>query len=92
MSLPYHDRVQHTSIDGMHTIRDVVVNILDVMRSKKNFRVAKLELSQSSQRIADKRFQDLTIPKWVDLTDQSRIISNPKAMKTHDWKQVYKIA
>lgn len=88
MRLPNHNRVEQTFVDGMHTVKDVVCNIMDVVLHRKNYRIHCLELSVEALRTADARFLKLEIPKWIDLSKQSRIISHPKSMKTHDWKQV----
>lgn len=88
MRLPYHNRVDQTFTDGMHTIKDVVCNVMDVVLGKKPFVIAKLQLSKSSLAIADERCRTLIIPDWVDVSMQTYTISNPKHMKSHDWKQV----
>lgn len=90
MRLPYHSRVDHTFVDGMHTIKDVVCNIMDAVLGKKSFHVTELELSKTNLEAADKRFMKLVIPKWLDITKQRQMISHPKNMKSHDWKQVCK--
>lgn len=38
MRLPYHDRLKSSCVDAMHTIQDVVGNVMDVILQKKNFR------------------------------------------------------
>ena len=38
MRLPYHNRVDSACVDGMHTIRDVVTNIMDALLQRKNHR------------------------------------------------------
>ena len=35
LSLPYHSRVAQSFTDGMHTIKDVLCNIMDVILRKK---------------------------------------------------------
>lgn len=88
MKLPYHDRIASSSVDGMHTIKNVVSNLMDIILAKKNFRCPTIELSKSQLAHADSVFMELHIPIWVDLPKQTTMISNPKAMKSHDWKQV----
>lgn len=88
MEIPYHNRMDSTCIDGMHTVKDVVCNIMDVVLQKKNYRCPQLELFKADLEEADRRFLSLSIPRWLDLTSQSTIISKPKGMKTHDWKQL----
>lgn len=88
MRLPNHNRIQQTFVDGMHTVKDVVCNIMDAVLQRKNFRLLNLELSGEALRTADARFLKLEIPKWIDLSKQSHMISNPRSLKTHNWKQV----
>lgn len=88
MRLPYHNRVAQTFTDGMHTIKDVVCNIMDVVLGKKPFVVRQLQLTKSSMATADERCQTLIIPDWAEITLQANFISNPKNRKSHDWKQV----
>lgn len=88
MRLAYHDRVDSTFIDGMHTIKDVVCNFMDVILGNKTFIIRELQLSSDSLRVADEKFRNLVIPKWVDLPCQFRMISGPKNLKSHNWKQV----
>ena len=40
------------------------------------------------QNIADIRCSDIYVPGWIDLVIQPQMISNPKGLKSHDWKQV----
>lgn len=87
MSLPYHNRVKSAFIDGMHTIKDVVCNIMDVVLGKKEVSVRSLELTSAALAIADGRYAQIRIPCWIDLPKQTKMISNPKSLKTHDWKQ-----
>lgn len=61
---------------------------MDGVLHKKNFRVKPLELSKESLTIADQRYSALYIPKWIDLQPQITMISYPRSLKTHDWKQV----
>lgn len=61
---------------------------MDVILQKKNYRCQTLELSRSDLAEADRRFLKILIPDWVDLPSQANMISKPKGMKTHDWKQV----
>lgn len=88
MKLPYHDRVASATVDGMHTVKNVVTNIMDLILGKKNFRCPPIELTKEKLSQADSAFLQLHIPAWVDLPVQTAIISSPKAMKSHDWKQV----
>lgn len=91
LDLPYHNRVLHSLADGMHTIKDVVTNIMDVILKKKNFSIRDLELSKDLLAVADERCRTLTIPSWLDLVVQPNMISHPRNMKSHDWKQVRSI-
>lgn len=61
---------------------------MDAIRNKKSYRVLNLELSSDALSTADTRFLDLEIPKWIDLAKQAQMISYPRSLKTHDWKQV----
>lgn len=88
MRLPYHNRIDATFVDGMHTLKDIVCNVMDAVLKKKTIRVPSLELSSNSLAIADARFNSLVIPNWIDLPSQVKMISNPKSLKTHDWMQV----
>lgn len=36
--LDYHNRVQHTAIDGMHTIKDMVSTVVDAVNGGKSYR------------------------------------------------------
>ena len=87
MTLPYHDRVATLAIDGMHTIRNVTVNILNAIRGKL-VDVPSLTLANSLLQVADERLAGLVIPSWVDMRVQKSVITNPIAMKTHDYKQL----
>lgn len=69
-------------------IPDVVCNIMDLVLKKQSYNVYNLELSDNALHTADARFSSLVIPKWIDLTSQSHMITHPKSLKTHDWKQV----
>lgn len=88
MKLPYHNRIDHGVVDGMHTIKDVVGNIMDIVRGDKQFRIDPLELTQESLRIADERYSKLVIPEWIGIKKQSKMISSPTGLKSHEWKQV----
>lgn len=48
----------------------------------------KLELNSESLSVADERCACIVIPQWVDLAMQPKMISKPKGLKSHDWKQV----
>lgn len=88
MRLPYHHRIDATFVDGMHTIKDIACNIMDAVLGSKNIRVPSLELTADALTIADTRYSSLVIPKWLDLPAQSKMISNPRNLKSHDWMQV----
>ena len=88
LDLPYHDRVQQCLVDGMHTIKDVVCNIVDAILSKKNFSIRRLELSRDLLAVADERCRAIFLPSWMDLVLQPSMITHPRNMKSHDWKQV----
>lgn len=88
MLLPYHNRVEHGVVDGMHTIKDVITNIMDVVKGDKSFRIVPLELTSDSLSIADQRFNKLHIPEWLGFRKQTQMISSPSGLKSHDWKQV----
>lgn len=90
MELPYHDRPNQAVIDGMHTIKDVVHNIMQLIHNNKNtYRIPQLELYKSDLAIADDRFTALTIPEWVDLPNEAHLFSKNSSLKSHDWKQVF---
>lgn len=61
---------------------------MDVVTNKKSFRIRSLELSKDNLSVADERFVKLSIPAWIDLSKQTHMISHPRNMKSHDWKQV----
>lgn len=88
IKLPYHNRPIQCIVDGMHTIKGVVCNIMDVIYNRKRFRIPALELSQASLKVADQRYSSLNLPRWFDLPNFSDMFSNPKSLKSHDWKQV----
>ena len=88
MELPYHDRIQSATVDAMHTVKNVICNIMDIVLRKKGFTCRALELSAADLATADARFTEIIIPDWVDMAQQRNIVSRPKAMKSHDWKQV----
>ena len=72
----------------MHTIKNVIYNIMEVVRGKKSFRCPSLELGDHELSVADARFTEMYIPEWVDLPKQTTIITRPNVMKSHDCKQV----
>jgi len=88
MDLSYHNRVEQCFPDGMHTIKDVVCNIMDALLGKKSFTIRHLELSKDQLNVADSRCRSLVLPSWLDIVIQQNMISNPRSMKSHDWKQV----
>ena len=88
LTLPYHNRVQQCCVDGMHTIKDVICNVMDAILGKKNFTIHTLELSKDQLMIADTRCTSLSLPSWMDISAQPNMISHPRNMKSHDWKQV----
>ena len=89
MRLPYHIRMACTSIDAMHTVKDVIVNIMDIILATKNFRCPKLELQKQDLHEADRRFNKLHLPSWIEIPAQASIITRPKGLKSHDWKEVH---
>lgn len=88
MRFPYHNRIDATFVDGMHTIKDVACNIMDAVLSNKGIKVRSLELGADALTIADGRYNSLVIPPWLDLPKQSKMISSPRNLKSHDWMQV----
>lgn len=52
MRLPYHNRIDATFVDGMHTIKDVACNIMDAVLSSKGIKVRSLELRADALTIA----------------------------------------
>lgn len=85
--LPYHNRNDSTVIDGMHTIKDVVANIMDVVRGEKSFDAKSLQLTMESLAIADRRYSKLHFPERLNLKKLPMMISKPTGLKSHDWKQ-----
>ena len=88
MTLPYHNRVEHTAVDGMHTLKDVTCNIMAAVQDKKSFSVPGLALSKASLHEADNRYRNVFVPQWLQLETQEHIVSNPKGLKSHDCKEV----
>ena len=43
----------------MHTIKDVVANIMDVVKGEKGFRIASLEITSQNLAVADERYSKL---------------------------------
>ena len=89
MALSYHQRVSTLAVDGMHTIRNVTVNIINALNGKPS-NVPGLTLSSDLLAVADRRYAQLVIPSWVDIKFQKTLITNPTATKTHDYHQLVK--
>ena len=85
--LPYHNRNDSTVIDIMHTIKDVVANIMDVVRGEKSFDAKSLQLTMESLAIADRRYSKLHFPERLNPKKLPMMISKPTGLKSHDWKQ-----
>ena len=88
MTLPYHNRVEHTAVDGMHTLKDVTCNIMAAVQGKKSFSVPGLALSKASLHESDYRYRNVFVPQRLQLETRELIVSNPKGLKSHDWKGV----
>lgn len=56
--------------------------------SSKNYKIQQLELSSEALAIAGHKYRALHIPRWVDRSSQHAMISGPKNLKRHNWKQV----
>ena len=64
MTLPDHNRVEHTAVDGMHTLKDVTCNIMAAVQDKNSFSVPGLAFSKESIHDAYNLYRNVFVPHF----------------------------
>ncbi len=100
MKLPYHNPLQQTVPDAMHTIKDVVENLFGLISGRRdNEKVREAErklgrftlleycLTKVQLKLADDRLLSVHVPAHIDYKPKC-MYTKKVHMKSHDWKQV----